>query len=193
MTREQERPLVLASASPRRRELMDRAGYRFAVVVPEVEELAGPGIGVEELVRRNAELKARAVAERHPEALVVGSDTLVALGDEVFGKPGDLDEARAMLSRLVGRTHSVWSGVCLVHRASDRETVFVEETRVTFRELGPGEIRRYLGMIDPLDKAGAYAAQEHGEFIIERTEGSWTNVVGLPMERLAEALAAFGD
>jgi septum formation protein len=183
--------LILASGSPRRRDLLEEAGYTFAVIPAEVEELADSRLGAEELVRRNAVLKAQEVAVRHPETLVLGSDTLVALDGEPFGKPGDLEEAFAMLTRLVGRTHSVLTGVCLVHLAEDRELLFVEETRVTFRPLGPEQIRHYLGLINPLDKAGSYAAQEHGEFIIERTEGSWTNVVGLPMERLALALAEF--
>jgi septum formation protein len=188
---DQSKGLILASSSPRRRDLLEEAGYTFAVVPAEVEELADARLGAEELVRRNAVLKAQEVAVRHPETLVLGSDTLVALDGEPFGKPGDLEEAFAMLTRLVGRTHSVLTGVCLVHLAEGRELLFVEETRVTFRPLGPEQIRHYLGLINPLDKAGSYAAQEHGEFIIERTEGSWTNVVGLPMERLAQALAEF--
>jgi len=188
---DQSKGLILASSSPRRRDLLEEAGYTFAVVPAEVEELADARLGAEELVRRNAVLKAQEVAVRHPETLVLGSDTLVALDGEPFGKPGDLEEAFAMLTRLVGRTHSVLTGVCLVHLAEGRELLFVEETRVTFRPLGPEQIRHYLGLINPLDKAGSYAAQEHGEFIIERTEGSWTNVVGLPMERLALALAEF--
>jgi septum formation protein len=188
---ERRKGLILASSSPRRRDLLEEAGYTFAVVPAEVEELADARLGAEELVRRNAVLKAQEVAVRHPETLVLGSDTLVALDGEPFGKPGDLEEAFAMLTRLAGRTHSVLTGVCLVHLAEDRELLFVEETRVTFRPLGPEQIRHYLGLINPLDKAGSYAAQEHGEFIIERTEGSWTNVVGLPMERLALALAEF--
>jgi len=188
---DQSKGLILASSSPRRRDLLEEAGYTFAVVPAEVEELADARLGAEELVRRNAVLKAQEVAVRHPETLVLGSDTLVALDGEPFGKPGDLEEAFAMLPRLVGRTHSVLTGVCLVHLAEGRELLFVEETRVTFRPLGPEQIRHYLGLINPLDKAGSYAAQEHGEFIIERTEGSWTNVVGLPMERLALALAEF--
>jgi septum formation protein len=190
---DQSKGLILASGSPRRRDLLEEAGYTFAVVPAEVEELADALLGAEELVRRNAVLKAQEVAARHPETLILGSDTLVALDGEPFGKPGDLEEAFAMLTRLVGRTHSVLTGVCLLHLAEDREVLFVEETKVTFRPLGPEQIRHYLGLINPLDKAGSYAAQEHGEFIIERTEGSWTNVVGLPMERLALALAEFSE
>jgi septum formation protein len=183
--------LVLASSSPRRRDLLNEAGYAFQVIPADVEEIEDSTLDVEELVRRNAVLKAQAIAGRFPESIVIGSDTLVALDGLALGKPKDLDEAFGMLSRLVGRTHVVLTGVCLIRTSDAREQLFVEETRVTFRPLGPDEIRRYLGMIHPLDKAGSYAAQEHGDFIIERTEGSWTNVVGLPMEKLAQALATF--
>ncbi len=183
--------LVLASSSPRRRDLLTEAGYAFQVVPADVEEIEDPTLDVEELVRRNAVLKAQAIAGRFPESIVIGSDTLVALDGVALGKPKDLDEAFGMLSRLVGRTHIVLTGVCLIRASDGVEKLFVEETRVTFRPLGPDQIRRYLGMIHPLDKAGSYAAQEHGDFIIERTEGSWTNVVGLPMEKLAAALATF--
>ena len=183
--------LVLASGSPRRRDLLTEAGYAFTVIPAEVEEIDDATLGAEELVRRNAILKAREVADRFPEAIVIGSDTLVALDGVPFGKPRDLEEAFAMLSRLVGRTHSVLTGVCLLRVTAGREELFVEETKVTFRPLNAEEITRYLGLINPLDKAGSYAAQEFGELIIERTEGSWTNVVGLPMERLEQALAAF--
>ena len=183
--------LILASGSPRRRDLLNEAGFVFSVIPADVEELSDASLGAEELVRRNAILKAREVARRFPEAQVIGSDTLVALDDVPFGKPRDLDEAFAMLSRLCGRTHLVLTGVCLAHGATGREMVFVEETRVTFRPLDSDQIRHYLSLIDPLDKAGSYAAQEHGDLIIERTEGSWTNVVGLPMESFHQALSQF--
>jgi septum formation protein len=185
--------LVLASGSPRRKDLLTGAGYQFAVVPAEVEECEDADLGAATLVLENALLKARWVAERHPGALVLGSDTLVALEDEPLGKPKDLDDAFEMLRRLVGRSHTVLSGVALVHHAEGVERSFVEQTRVTFRSLTEREIREYLGMIDPLDKAGSYAAQDHGEFIIEKTEGSWTNVVGLPMERLGEEMEFFAQ
>lgn len=183
--------LILASASPRRRELLNAAGYRFQVIASDVAEIDDSALRVEELVRQNAVLKARSVAGRFPGSIVIGSDTLVALDRTALGKPGNLDEGFAMLSRLSGRTHSVLTGVCLLRLADGREQIFVEETRVTFRPLEEAEIRRYLSLINPLDKAGSYAAQEHGEMIIENLEGSWSNVVGLPMERLARALASF--
>jgi septum formation protein len=191
MQTEQEEDLILASGSPRRRELLDGAGYRFRVFPADVEEIHDPALSVEELVRHNAVLKARAVAGRFPRSIVIGSDTLVALDRLALGKPETLEEAFHMISRLSGRTHVVLTGVCLLRAGDARERVFVEETRVTFRELNEPEIRHYLSLINPLDKAGSYAAQEHGDLILQGIEGSWSNVVGLPMESLARALETF--
>ena len=178
--------LILASGSPRRRDLMEEAGYEFEIIVSPAEEAHDPALKPWELTEANAQLKAEAIAERFADAVVIGADTLVYLDDEPLGKPRDMDDAENMLQRLVGRTHVVCTGVCLC--LGGEAQCFHELTKVTFRNLDTDAIRKYLGMINPLDKAGAYAAQEHGEFIIEKTEGSWTNVVGLPMERLAQEL-----
>jgi len=133
------------------------------------------------------------VAEKNPETLVLGVDTLVALDGVSLGKPADMDEAFDMLSRLNGRIHEVYSGVWAARKATDTNRAFVEVSRVKFRSLDATELRRYLARIHPLDKAGAYAAQdEHPEGIVESIEGSRTNVIGLPMEALAKMLAAFG-
>jgi len=180
--------IILASASPRREQLLREMGVRFAVIRPDgVEEMLG-GAAPEVLALQNAQRKARAVAGRHPDALVIGADTIVVLGGEIFGKPRDLDEAVAMLERLAGRQHVVLTGVCLIHRALDTELTFCESTRVWMRSLAREQIAAYLAKINPLDKAGAYAAQEHGETIIERIEGSFSNVMGLPVERVRATL-----
>lgn len=181
-------PLILASASPRRRELLAAAGVPFEVVVAAVEEAHDQALTARELCRGNARRKAAAVARRHPDRLVLGADTLVVLGTRVYGKPADLDEAVRMLSELQGRTHEVVTGVCLRHEQSRWERLLVEATAVTFRPLDEPAIREYLVRIDPLDKAGAYAIQEHGDRIVERIEGSYSNVVGLPVERVVEVL-----
>ena len=182
-------PLILASASPRRRDLLARDGYTFTVIAADVAEIAPPHLTPAELTLYNARLKARTIAARHPTALVLGVDTVVAFEGEVFGKPRDLDEALTMLTRMSGRAHEVWSGVWLVQGA--RETGFNEITRVRFRPLEAAALRAYLARIAPLDKAGAYAAQDDRGELIEEVEGCFDNVVGLPMRSLAWALENF--
>ncbi len=186
-------PLVLASASPRRVELLRRLGVEFRIVPAEVSEGAPEFLTPSEMAQMNAGRKARAVAAQNPDSLVVGADTVVALGDQVFGKPADMADAQRMLSALSGRTHQVVTGVCLLHQSARREKLFAVATDVTFRALTSGQIDYYLSLINPLDKAGAYAIQEHGELIVERTNGSMTNVIGLPLERLREELQSWSD
>lgn len=187
--------LLLASASPRRRDLLQAAGYRFEVCPAPVNESAASFLTAVECVRLNARLKARAglpPSPGCPPTLVLAADTLVNLGSEALGKPRDMVEAFGMLSRLSGRTHEVFTGVCLWPTDGSRIVEFVERTAVTFRALDAPAIRAYLARINPLDKAGAYAAQEHGRDIIAAVDGSWTNVLGLPMETLGKLLALRG-
>lgn len=190
-----EQPVILALASPRRRELMKQAGYRFEVVLPRVEEVHEESQSPRFLTRCNALTKALEVAARHPSRLVIGADTLVAIDGCALGKPASHGEAQAMLTRLAGRTHEVCTSVVLARAKAGSEmmhTGFEEVTRVTFLPLTEAEVRTYLDLIDPFDKAGGYAAQDHGDRIICGVDGSWTNVVGLPMERLALELQALG-
>ena len=184
--------LVLASASPRRRQLLAEHGYEFTVAPADVEEIAPAHFTPREVVLWNARSKALAIARRHPGEIVLGVDTLVAFGARIFGKPRDMDEAFAMLRELNGRAHEVFSGVCIARTATGEERTFAEVTRVHFRQLSNAQLRAYLARIGPLDKAGAYAAQDDRGELIERVEGSFTNVIGLPMESLAEAMRAFG-
>jgi septum formation protein len=184
-------PLILASASPRRVELLRELGVQFRVVTTDAQEARHEQLTAGELCQINAYRKARAVAKRHPTSLVLGADTLVYQGTELFGKPADLAEARRMLRGLQGRTHQVVTGVCLMHLRGHRCRIFVDNTAVTFRPLTGGQIESYLASINPLDKAGAYAIQEKGDTIVERIEGSRSNVVGLPMERVKVELAAW--
>jgi septum formation protein len=184
-------PLILASASPRRKDLLREHGYAFRVVPADVHEIAPSHLTAGEITLRNARAKACAVASIHPDGIVLGVDTVVAFEGEIFGKPANLDAAFAMAKRLNGRSHEVYSGVWLRHAATKRDRGFVEITRVHFHRVSDAQIRAYLDRIGPLDKAGAYAAQnDQGEFIA-RVEGSFTNVIGLPMEALAEALKEF--
>ncbi len=182
-------PLVLASASPRRRDLLTTYGYEFVTAAATVEESTAAWMSARELVLLNAGRKSAARRGWRAGAVVLGVDTLVSLDGRTLGKPRDLPEAAGMLTHLAGRTHQVYTGVCLDQADAGRTVSFVEETRVTFLPLTADDIAAYHQLIDPLDKAGAYAAQEHGEKIIAAVDGSWSNVMGLPMERLTEMLA----
>ena len=188
----QARPLlILASASPRRRALLHEHGYDFEVRVPRgVEEIAPEHLSPGETVLANARAKARAGLAATPGAIVLGVDTEVFFGGRVLGKPADMEAAFAMLRRLNGRTHEVYSGVWIVGQR--RERGFIEVTGVRFHHRTDAELRRYLARIHPLDKAGAYAAQEDRGGMIAHVEGSFSNVIGLPMERLRVELRAFG-
>lgn len=181
--------LVLASGSPRRRELLEEAGFEFEVVVSPAEELHDASVGLAELCERNAAAKALAVAEQLPGAVVLGADTLVWIEGEPLGKPRDLVEARSMLEKLSGREHTVCTGVCVA--GAGRVETFHELTQVVFRQLDTAMIERYFERVNPLDKAGAYAVQEHGEMIVAEVRGDYSNVVGLPLGRVVEVLGSF--
>lgn len=181
------RRLVLASASPRRRDLLMAAGFEVVVRPAEVEELTG-GLAARDLVLANAELKALAVAAHAQGDLVLGADTIVVLDGEILGKPRDLSHAAEMLGRLGGRTHEVLTGVCMLRGGEVTRCSFVESTRVAFRVLDEATIEAYLADINPLDKAGSYAAQEDRGRLIEQIEGSMENVIGLPVARVLAAI-----
>ena len=184
--------LVLASASPRRNELLRQLGVGFQVVPGTAAEIMSRAMTPAEVCQINAYRKARAVAKHYPDAVVLGADTLVCLGQNVFGKPADLNEAFTMMSMLQGQTHEVVTGVCLLHLREHRQRSFAASTTVRFRRLRTSEIRRYFELVNPLDKAGAYGIQEQGEMIVDSVDGSLSNVIGLPLERLAEELEAWG-
>ena len=177
--------LVLASASPRRSALLTRAGVAFEVRPADIDESVRPGERPEALVERLARTKARTVAERlggGPSRLVLGSDTVVVLGEAVLGKPRDPEHAVVLLSSLVGRTHRVVSGVALLESDGSREAALAVESRVRMRAASVAEIRAYVATGEPLDKAGAYAVQGQGRRFVEAIEGSETNVIGLPLK-----------
>jgi septum formation protein len=181
-------PLVLASTSPRRRDLLRQMGRSFQMVASAIPELQHQHLSPHEICQLNAYRKARVVAKQHPDSLVLGADTLVSLDGRLFGKPASLSEAAEMLAQLQGKPHEVVTGICLVHLRAHRQRTFAESTEVSFRSLNTGQIQAYLELIDPLDKAGAYAIQDHGELVVERIDGSFSNVVGLPVERLEHEL-----
>jgi septum formation protein len=178
-------PLVLASRSPRRHSILLAAGIPHTVHYPDVEEdnTSGPP---ESVVESHAKMKASSVADLFPERPVLGADTLVCVGGEVLGKPRTDEEAVAMLNRLSGRWHEVWGGVCLIWRERGTGFSFAERTLVEFRRLSADEIRAYADSGEPMDKAGAYGIQELGSLLVQRVEGCFFNVMGLPVARLME-------
>ena len=179
-------PVILASSSPRRSELLTSMDIEFEIVPSHAEESMDGGDFIPDLCEANARAKAEPIAELHPECLVIAADTLVYLEDELFGKPTHVDDAARILTRLQGRTHQVATGVSLIYHNGEISKVFSVITNVTFLPLGREQIDEYLAGIDPLDKAGGYAIQQDKHKIIKRVSGSVSNVVGLPVERLKE-------
>jgi septum formation protein len=184
--------LLLASNSPRRRELLLEAGFDFETCVSNLAERSDVDLTLRELTALNAIRKAMPAARAHPRRVVLAADTLVAIDGHVIGKPADPGEAVAMLERLSGRAHEVCTSVFICHLAQARSASFHEISHVYFHRLSRDQIGNYLTRVNPLDKAGAYAAQGFGKEIIEKIDGSYTNVVGLPMEKTIPALAEFG-
>jgi len=189
------RELILASASPRRRALLAGLGLSFRVVPSaaseEVENGRAPGALVQELARRKAAAVAGKLSEREGR-LVIGADTIVVLEGRILGKPQDEAEAQAMLRALSGRWHEVFTGVAVIDPAAGKTVSAHRRTRVKFRSLSAGEIAAYAATGEPLDKAGAYGVQGKGALLVERIEGCFYNVVGLPLVTLAALLGEFG-
>ena len=188
--------VVLASRSPQRSAILEQLGVPFRVAPSRHDETLVPGDAVATVVAnargKAAEVAGREAADITPGQLVLGVDTVVVLDGKLFGKPRNCEDAQDMLGQLVGRRHEVITGVCLVHRPLDTELTFTDTTRVWMWPLMPAQIAEYLGKINPLDKAGAYAIQEHGGGIVERIEGSYSNVMVLPIERLRATLERLG-
>ena len=184
------RPLILASGSPRRRELLARMGYAFEICTPDVDEhVAGHA---RDIVYALAQRKARAAAANYSCGLIVASDTLVSLDGVPLGKPADADEARRMLAALSGREHEVFTGVCVLDAASGRCETRSVRTGVTFREIAPEEIDAYIATGEPMDKAGAYAIQGGAGQYVQALDGEFENVMGFPVLEVREMLEKFG-
>lgn len=187
------KPIILASASPRRAELLNQLGLDFQVIPSDVSEvIPEKSTAPQELVTKLALHKASDVACKVERGLVIGADTLVVLEDIIFGKPSGPAEAVKMLSILSGKYHSVYTGIAMVQVPSGRTEAGYSETKVKFRSLAEEEIQSYVATGEPLDKAGAYGIQGKGGVLVERIEGCYFNVVGLPLSKLAEMLQKFG-
>lgn len=185
-------PLILASASPRRQRFLRELGLDFSVVPAEVDEQSRPGESPEDYVLRLAEEKALAVAARHPETCIVAADTIVVLAGEILGKPTDAAHAEAMLARMSGTWHEVWTAYCLCRQSDGLLAKQSVCTRVLFRSLTPELCRAYVLTGEPLDKAGSYGLQGRGGFLVERIDGSYSNVIGLPVAEVIEDLLRLG-
>jgi septum formation protein len=185
-------PIYLASASPRRKALLEQIGLPFSILVRPVEEELKEGESYAQQVMFLAEMKARSAALVIAEGLVIGADTLVVCDGRVLGKPADLSEAEKMLSLLGGNEHEVYTGLAVVQKPSGRIITDYECTKVRFKSLNLDQIKRYAATGEPLDKAGAYAVQGIGAIFIDRIEGCYNNVVGLPLALLADILKEFG-
>ena len=184
------RPLILASGSPRRRELLGRMGYEFQICSPDVDEhVSGYA---RDIVRTLAVRKARAAAERFDRGVIIASDTLVSLDGAPLGKPADADDARRMLRALSGREHEVFTGVCLIDAQTGMEEAQVDRTGVRFRPLTDAEINAYVATGEPMDKAGAYGIQGGAGKFVESLDGSYENVMGFPVRLVGEMLGRFG-
>jgi len=184
--------LILASASPRRRELLTALGRPFDIVVADVVEHEDPTTDPKVMVAHNAALKADWVSARHPDAFVLGADTTVFLDGHAINKPADLAESRRMLARLSGRTHTVFTGVALRRAATGLRIDQGVASEVDFLPFGADVIESYLLLVNTLDKAGAYSIQEHADRIIARHRGSLSNIMGLPMDETKQILTSCG-
>ena len=181
--------IILASASPRRKDILNEVGIKPLVITSMVDESVIEGLSPEKAVMELALLKGAAVAKMVEEdAVVIGADTVVVLDGEILGKPESMDEATQMLKKLSGKWHSVLTGYCVIDAKSGEACAKYEETKVKFRELDNGEINRYVNSHEPMDKAGSYGIQGKGRLFVEKIDGDYFNVVGLPVCALGKML-----
>lgn len=185
-------PLILASASPRRREMLAAIGLHFRVEAAEADERVLAGEDPPTYVVRVARDKAKIVAARSPGAWTLAADTVVVLHGEILGKPLDAEDAVLMLKRLAGNVHEVWTGFCLCHADQDNQVCRAVKTEVRFADLSDQVIRAYVRSGDPLDKAGSYGIQSQGGFMVQGIRGSYSNVVGLPLAEVIAEMIALG-
>lgn len=184
--------LILASGSPRRQELLTSLRLTFETRVSNVEEFAAPGETPGDYVRRLSVEKAESVSREFPDAIVIGADTIVYIDQQILEKPKDAPDAEAMLAKLAGKTHTVFTGLAVIHASSGLRLSELDRTDVTISNMTANEIRWYVATGEPLDKAGSYAVQGIGAAFVESINGNYTNVVGLPLPLLRRMLSAAG-
>jgi septum formation protein len=184
--------IILASASPRRKELLEKIRLKFEVDASGCDEEINSGLDPQEIVQQLSIIKAKSVAARHKNAIVIAADTIGVIGDRILGKPHTKNEARKMLRAISGKSHSVITGFSIIDTTTDKIVTGTVDTRVYIKKLSGEEIDAYVATGEPLDKAGAYAIQGMGAVIVEKIEGDYYNVIGLPLHALAEALKEFG-
>jgi septum formation protein len=184
--------IILASSSPRRKELLAQAGVSYSIVVSGCDETPIEGEGPREMVERLAKIKASAVADSEQASFVIGADTTVAVGGEILGKPESVEDACRMLALIQGTTHEVWGGIAVLHKEKALERVWSHVTTVKMRPMSDAEIAQYVATGEPMDKAGSYAIQGLGLQFVESINGSYSNVVGLNISSLMVTLAEVG-
>jgi len=186
------RKIILASTSPRRKRLLKQLGLDFTIVPSHVIEIMNPRFQPQRQAEELSLQKAQAVADKFDDAIIIGSDTLIAFGDEVIGKPKDEKQAKMLLKKFSGHTHKIITGLTIIDTAQKKTITKSVETTVTFRTLYPNEIASYIQKAKPFDKAGAYALQDLGAVFIEKIEGDYFSAVGLPLFLLAKELKKLG-
>lgn len=184
--------IILASSSPRRKELLQLIHLPFTVHPSDVDENISEPLPPNKMVEELAYRKAADIAKNYHEGIVIGADTIVVLDDEILGKPKNVDDAFAMLTRLQGRTHEVYSGIAIIDAATEKNKVTHQKTKVVMKPLTEEEITLYINTKEPMDKAGSYGIQGIGAMLIEGIEGDYFNVVGLPVSLLTQELQHFG-
>ena len=184
--------IILASASPRRKELLEKLGLKFEVDASNCAEEIDPTLEPDELVRRISITKAKSVAQRHQDAVIIAADTIGVIGKKLLGKPHTADEAGKMLAQISGKSHEVITGFTILDTVTNKIMTGTVSTKVYIKKLTRQEIAAYVQTGEPLDKAGAYGIQGRGAVIVEKIEGDYYNVMGLPLSALTEALKEFG-
>lgn len=183
-----KKQIILASTSPRRKELLEKAGVEFSVVPSDYEEDMSLDMPAQELVKFLSKGKAEALRTTHPHALIIGADTLVVFEEHILGKPHTVDRAREMLHLLSGTVHSIFTGFTVIDSDTDKEFSKAIETKVWFRQLSEEDIDQYVATGEPLDRAGAYAIQGGGKIFVDHFEGDFSNAIGLPVNEVLTAL-----
>lgn len=181
--------IILASTSPRRKAILEQVGLTFEIIPSTYEEDMTLDLPSFDLAKHLASNKAKDVAKDQPDAIVIGADTFVVFNSHIIGKPHTIEKAREVLTMLSGKTHEIITGICVI--AGDRQVADVVSTKVTFRVLSSEEIDQYIQKDNPLENAGSYKIQEKGALLVEKIEGDYFNIVGLPIVRLAQILSSF--